>query len=60
MFIFFLWSVTLFILGALALVTDKNRIIVRTIKVQVIGLICGIKTFKLNFDIIIFYLKLKF
>jgi len=52
--------VTLFILGALALVTDKNRIIVRTIKVQVIGLICGIKTFKLNFDIIIFYLKLKF
>jgi len=42
------------------LITDMNRIIESTISVQDMGLICGIKTFELNFDIIIFCFKLKF
>jgi len=50
----------LFIFVIFELVTDKNMIIVRRIRVQDMGLIWGTKTLKLNFDIITFYLKLKF
>lgn len=59
-FIFFFKLMILLGFGMFEFVTDKNISKVRMIKVQDIGLIWGIKTYKLNFDIIIFYFKLKF